>query len=100
MKIKKGDKVKIIYGKERGKESSVEKAFSSEKKAIVLGVNVVRRHLKKGSRDKGGIVEITKKIPISRMMLICPKCSKPTRVGYFVSNEKKLRQCRKCKEVF
>ena len=100
MKIKKGDKVKIIYGKEKGKESSIEKAFSSEQKAVVLDVNVVKRHLKKSSGGKGGIVEITKKIPISRVMLICPKCSKPTRVGYFISNGKKLRQCKKCKEVF
>ncbi|MFH1565985.1 MAG: 50S ribosomal protein L24 [bacterium] len=99
MKIKKGDKVKIIYGKEKGKESVVEKSLPKLNSVIVSGVNVVKKHLKKKDRNSGGIVEVTKKIPVSRVQLICPKCSKPTKVGYFITDGKKLRQCKKCKEV-
>jgi len=100
MKIRKGDKVKIIYGKEKGKESVVDKAFPKLNRVIVADVNVVKRHLKKKGKNEGGIVEITKKIPVCRVKLICPKCSKPTRVGFFLSADKKLRQCKVCKEVF
>jgi len=100
MRIRKGDKVKIIYGKEKGKESVVEKSFPKLNSVIVAKVNVVKKHLKQKDQSKGGIVEITKKIPVSRVKLICPKCSKPTRVGYFMSAGKKLRQCKKCKEAF
>jgi len=100
MKIKKGDKVKIIYGKEKDKESVVEKAFPKLNSVVVSKVNVVKRHLKQKDQSKGGIVEVTKSIPVSRVMLICPKCSKPTRVNYFVSAGKKLRQCKQCKEAF
>jgi len=100
MKIKKGDKVKVIYGKEKGKESVVEKAFPQLNSVVVSGVNVVKKHLKRKGQNKGGIVEVTKVIPVSRVQLICPKCSKSTRVGFFVSAGKKLRQCKKCKEAF
>ncbi len=100
MKIKKGDKVKVIYGKEKGKESTVEKAFPREYSIVVSGVNVVKKHVKARGQEEGGIIDITKKIPISRVLLVCPKCGKAARVGYFVSDGKKLRQCKKCRGVF
>ena len=100
MKLRKGDKVKIISGKDKGKEGSVDRVLLKEGKVLVLGVNVVKKHLKKSQNQKGGIVEQTKPIPVCRAMLICPKCSKPARVGIYLDKNKKYRKCKKCGEVF
>ena len=83
MRLKSGDKVKVIYGKERGKESVIEKAFPKQQKVVVSGVNVVKKHVKKRGEQEGGIIEVTRPIPVSRLMLICPKCGKTTRVQYY-----------------
>ena len=100
MKVRKGDTVKILSGKEKGKESTIEKVIIKDEKVVVKGIAVVKRHTKAtGKGNKGGI--ISKEMPIfaSRVMLVCPKCKKPTRVGFTIVSEKKYRQCKKCKEV-
>lgn len=102
MKIKKNDKVKVMAGKDKGQDGLVEKVFSKSNKALVAGVNMYKRHSKgKGDKKKGGIIDITKPLPIASIMLICPKCGKLTRIGYQIDKSgTKMRICKKCKELF
>lgn len=97
-KIKKGDKVKVLLGKDRGKEEKVEKVYGKKGKVLILGVNVYKRHVKKQGQVQGGILNIPKPIDISNVALICPSCKKPTRVGFKVTKDGKLRVCKKCKK--
>ncbi len=97
MKIKKGDTVLIISGKDRGKRGAVLQVFPKIAKAMVEGVNFKKKHRKpKKSGEKGQIINLPAALPISNTKLICPKCSKPTRVGYKVVDKKKYRICKKC----
>ena len=100
MKIKKGDKVKVLLGKDRGKEGTIEKVLVKEKKVFVERVNLYKRHVKKMQNIEGGIVEIPKPLDISNVALICPNCKKVTRVGYKMMENEKVRICKKCgKEI-
>ena len=97
MKIKKGDKVKILKGKDRGRESTVERVLPKEGKVLVSGLNVYKKAVRPTQQNqKGGIFEVTKPLPVENVMLICPKCKKPTRVGYRIEEGKKRRICKKC----
>ena len=99
MKLKKGDKVKIMIGKDRGKQASVERVFLSEGKVLLPGVNMYKRHLKSQGQGKpGGIMDLNRPMDVSKVSLICPKCKVITRVGYQFINDKKIRICRKCTE--
>ena len=98
MKLKKGDKVKILLGKDRGKIGEIEKFFSKNLKAQVAGINFAKKHQKALPGKRGGIIEITKPIPLSSLVLICPKCEKTTRVGFKLTATGKFRFCRKCGE--
>ena len=97
MKIKKNDSVLIISGKDRGKKAKVLKIFPKEKKILVEGVNLVKKHQKPKSEGKKGEI-ITKPLPIdiSKAKLVCPKCAKASRVGYKIEERKKYRICKKC----
>ncbi len=103
MKIKKGDKVVVIAGKYRAKTGKVIKVIPKEKKVIVEGVNLVKKHIKpKREGEKGQIIQTPAPIDVSNVKLLCPKCGKATRVGYkivFDENKKrqKIRICKKCK---
>ena len=102
-KIKKGDTVVVLRGKERGKTGEVIKVLREENRVIVKNVNLVKKHLKGiPNVREGGIYEIEAPIHISNVMLICPKCGKPTRVGIrtVVEGEvlRKYRYCKKCNE--
>lgn len=97
MKLLKGDTVKVVAGKDKGKIGKILRAYSKEEKVLVENVNQYKRHLKK--RTEGGnsqIVTITKPLPLSNISLICPKCSKVTRVGFKIEKGKKIRFCKKC----
>jgi large subunit ribosomal protein L24 len=97
MKIKKGDKVKVIYGKDKGKEGVVEKVYQKVNKVLISGVNLYKRHIKKNEKmPQGGIIDVPRPLDVSKVMLICPKCKKPTRVGFLVDGKKKFRLCKKC----
>lgn len=98
MKIKKGDKVKILLGKDRGKEGSVEYVMAKEKRVFVGGANIYKRHVRKTQGIEGGIINIPKSIDISNVALVCPSCKKATRVGYKIVGKSKLRICKKCKK--
>ena len=99
MRIKKGDTVKIKVGKDKGKTGKVEKALPKKNKVLVEGINVYKKHLKpRGEGKPGGIIEINKPLSVSNVMLVCPKCQKPTRVGYQLDKQgNKYRFCKKCK---
>ena len=96
LKIKKGDRVKVLSGKDKGKEGVVQAAFPREGKVVVEGVNTAKRHKKAASAtDSGGILDIDKPIPVSNVAVISPSDGKPTRVGYKVEDGKKIRVCKR-----
>lgn len=99
MKIKKDDLVKILLGKDRGKTGKVLRVFTKEKKILVEGINVYKRHVRKINNNEGGIIDISKPVDISNTALVCPKCKKETRVGYRTVGTEKVRFCKKCQEV-
>lgn len=97
MKFKKGDKVKVVYGKDNGREGVIDRTYRKLDKVIIPGINVYKKHIKKTEQTpQGGVVELPRPIDASKVMLICPKCSKMTRIGYEIKNNKKYRVCRKC----
>lgn len=101
MKIKSGDIVKILTGKDKGKTGKVLQLFSETRKASIEGVNLLIKNLKSRKQgEKGQRIHFPAPINIANLMLVCPKCSKTTRICFkFLENKKKARQCKKCKEV-
>ena len=98
MKIKKGDNVKILYGKDNGKQGVV--LAISNGKVIVEGLNMFKKHVKgDGKEKKSEILTIAKPLDISKLMLVCPSCGKPTRVSLKRENGKVERVCKKCGKV-
>ncbi len=99
-KLKKGDKVKVISGRDRGKEGSIISFIPKKNRIIVEGVNIVKRHQKPSQMSKGGIIEKEASIHISNVQLVCPHCSEATRVGFkYLDSGEKVRFCKKCKET-
>jgi large subunit ribosomal protein L24 len=100
MKIRKGDTVKVISGKDIGVTSVVMRALPESQKVVVEKVGVVKK-AQRPTRDNpsGGIISIEKPIHVSTVMLVCSKCGEPTRVGIKVENGKKLRMCKKCNKA-
>jgi large subunit ribosomal protein L24 len=100
MKIKKGDKVKVIAGKDKGREGVVERVYSKSMKLVVPAVNIYKKHVKKNEKmPKGGVVEVPRPVAVAKVMLICSKCGKVTRIGYKIEGKKKLRICQKCEST-
>jgi large subunit ribosomal protein L24 len=96
LKIKKGDRVVVLSGKDKGKEGVVQQALPTEGKVVVQGVNTAKRHRKaRTATETGGIIEIDKPIDVSNVAIISPSDGKPTRVGYKVVDGKKVRVCRR-----
>lgn len=101
MKIKKGDQVLIICGKDKGRKGKVIRVFSQGEKIVVEGMNIAKKHIKpKKQGEKGQVVETPVPMDASNVKLICPKCGKATRVGYktIAKNEKKKVKSRICKK--
>lgn len=99
-KIKKGDNVQILLGKDQGKTGPVEKVMVKEGKVLVTGINTYKRHVRKHQGMEGGIVELSKPLDFSNVALVCPNCKKVTRVGIKIEGSDKLRICKKCgKEI-
>lgn len=97
MKIKKGDTVLIISGKDKGKKGKVLEVFPKESKILVEGMNLMKKHRKpRKTGEKGQIIQLPKSLDISNAKLICPKCGKAARVGYKMTDKKKFRICKKC----
>jgi large subunit ribosomal protein L24 len=100
MKIKLKDKVKVISGKDKGKVGEVLRVLPVERKIVVQGVNIVKRHVKPGVINKeGGIVTFEKPIDVSNVMFFDEKENKTSRIGYSIVDGKKFRIIKKSKEV-
>ncbi|EKD69565.1 MAG: 50S ribosomal protein L24 [uncultured bacterium] len=102
--LKKGDLVRVMCGKNEGKQGKILVVNRAKCKLIVEGINLVKKHQKPSQKvQKGGIIEREGFIYATKVMLVCPKCSKPTRIAHFVSgegkNSKKVRSCKKCSEM-
>ena len=96
-KIKKGDEVIVLSGKDKGKKGKVEAVFSKEDKVVVSGVNQYKRHMKRRSQKQPSeIITLTKPLPISNVSVICHKCHLPTRVGFKREKNDRARICKKC----
>jgi large subunit ribosomal protein L24 len=99
MKIKKGDQVIIISGKDKGKKGKVIESSLKEDKILVEGVNLKKKHVKpKKQGEKGQIVQLPASFPASNVKIICSKCSKATRIGYKKEGKDKYRICKKCNQ--
>ena len=97
MKIKKGDTVLVLSGKDRGKKGKVLEALPKENRIMVEGVNLRKKHQKpKKQGEKGQVVTLPGRISVSSVKLICPKCQKPVRLGFKIINKKKEKVCKKC----
>lgn len=100
MKLKQGDKVKVIAGKNKGQEATVERVYKKSNKVILPGVNMYKKHMKKSEQlPQGGVVDLPRPLNVSKVMIICPKCNAQTRIGYKVEDNKKQRFCKKCQSV-
>jgi large subunit ribosomal protein L24 len=99
--IKKQDTVLIISGKEKGKKGRVISVIPAKDRIIVEKINMIKRHMRPSKKyAQGGIIEKEGPLPVSNAMLVCPRCSKPTRIANVVlEGKKKVRSCTKCKEV-
>ncbi|OJI07582.1 50S ribosomal protein L24 [bacterium CG10_46_32] len=102
MKIKKGDTIKVIAGKDKGKTGKVLQVLPDFNRVSVEGVNVLTKHLRSGKTgQQGQKIEFPSPIEVSNVVLLCPQCGKPTRVGIHKETESgiKSRMCKKCKAV-
>lgn len=101
MKIKKGDTILVIAGKDIGKKAKVLKALPKDQKILVEGVNIIKKHQKPRKQgEKGEIIKKPAPIDVSNVKIVCPKCNKAVRVGYIISGKKgsKSRVCKKCNQ--
>ena len=99
MHVKKGDKVQVISGKDKGKQGIILKAYPKKERVVVEGVNIVKKHAKPSQANpQGGIVELEAPIHVSNVMPLDPKTNEPTRVGYKYENGKKIRIAKKSGE--
>lgn len=101
MKIRQGDQVMVIAGKEKGKRGRIKRVLPEKNRVVVDGLNFVKRHRRsRGQMDQGGIVEFEAPLHASNVMLVCPHCKKPVRVGYeILPDGEKVRVCRACAEL-
>ncbi|MBU3911409.1 MAG: 50S ribosomal protein L24 [Candidatus Omnitrophica bacterium] len=100
-RIKKNDIAMVLTGRDKGKSGKVLAVFPKKGKALVQGINFVKKHTRKTRDDQqGGIIQKESNINVSNLMVVCQKCSKPARIGFtMLSDGTKARICRKCKEL-
>lgn len=100
MHVKKGDTVKVISGKDKGKQGVILEAYPTKGRVLVEGINMVKKHAKPSQANpQGGIINMEAPLASSNVMPIDPKTGEPTRVGYKVENGKKVRIAKKSGEV-
>lgn len=101
LSIKKNDTVMVITGKEKGKRGRIISFYPSKNSLLVEKVNIIKKHMKPSRKyTQGGIIEKEAPLCVSNVMLICPKCNKPTRIGNTsLQDGRKVRVCKKCREV-
>jgi len=99
MNLKKDDKVLVLAGRDKGKKGKVISVAPADGKLTVEAVNVVKRHQRATQKFPGGIIEKPMPLFASKVMLVCPRCSQPTRIAARVVDGKKVRVCKKCAEI-
>jgi len=98
MKLRRGDTVFVVTGKDRGKTGKIERVFPDRGKIVVAGAHKIRKRVRKTATNPvGGTVETFAPIDASNVMMVCPSCGKRTRIGYQKKGDKKVRVCKKCK---
>ncbi|HLF14324.1 MAG TPA: 50S ribosomal protein L24 [Bacteroidota bacterium] len=107
MSIQKNDTVMVVAGNSRGKTGKVLKVYREDRRAIIEGVNIIKRHTRASQKNpQGGIVQKEEAIHVANVMVVCPKCGKPSRLGRrqitdSVSGRKQtMRVCKKCEHMF
>lgn len=99
IKIKKGDEVIMLNGKDKGKKGKVLKIVRKSNRVVVDGLNLVKKNLKpKKQGEKGEVISMPRSVDISNVAIFCSRCNKGVRVGFRLSGEQKMRICRKCLE--
>lgn len=97
LKIKKGDEIIVTGGKDKGKKGKVDRIING--RVLIPGLNAYKRHMKKkDEKDKGGIVEFFRPLPMGNIALYCSHCKQPTRIGFELKGDDKRRICKKCKQ--
>lgn len=97
LNVRQGDKVRLIAGKDKGKEGRVLRAYPEKQRVVVEGANMVKKHQRPTQRrPQGGILEIESAVHVSNVMLVCPACGEPTRVGHRREGGVRIRHCKKC----
>ena len=101
MRLKKGVLITITTGKERGKKGKILRVLPEEQRVVIEGLNFLKVYTRPSQQNpKGGITQVEGKLHRSNVQLVCPRCSKPTRLGYqFLSDGTKQRICKKCNEI-
>lgn len=103
MKIRRGDKVEVVNGRDRGHRGEVIRVLPKEDRIIVQGANIRKKHQRQvqaGRRQMNpGIIQFEATMHISNVMLVCPKCDRPVRVGYLLEEGERRRVCRQCEAV-
>ena len=102
-RVKEGDTVEVISGNDRGIRGTVQRVFPRVDRVVVSGINIVKKHQRSVRAGRGqvqaGVIEFEAPIHISNVMLVCPRCDQPTRVGFAVQDGRKVRVCKKCGEA-
>lgn len=98
-KFKINDTVQITAGKDKGRSGKVLKVIPDEQKVLVEGINQYKKHIKPKGNEPGTILTLPRSISTASVALICPSCGKPTRVGFDVSQDPKVRICHKCRQI-
>ncbi len=97
LRIKKGDTVQVMQGKEAGKRGKVMRVLADEERVVVERVNFIKRHVRPSQKTpQGGVIEREASMHISSVQLVCPGCGQPARVGVRMEGEDKIRYCKKC----
>ncbi len=97
LNVKRGDRVRVITGKEKGKEGKVLRTFPEKQRVVVEGVTRIKKHTRPSTKHpQGGILEVEGTVHVSNVMLVCPSCSEPTRVGHVREDGVRMRVCKKC----
>ena len=97
MKLKRGDNVIMLGGKDKGKKAKIILVFPERDKVVVEGLNLVKKHLRaKKQGQKGQIISKERAVSVSSVALVCKSCDKQTRVGFKIEGENKVRICKKC----
>jgi len=100
MRFKIGDEILVTSGKDKGKRGKIERVYQADAKVLVAGVNLFKKMVRQTSdrTNTGGLVLVARPLPVGNVAVFCKKCDKPTRIGYRLEKDKKVRFCRKCGE--